>query len=278
MRGIVSFMLIVGLPLSGLAQSRLDSHVGNELLVHYVALRGDMKLDLNRRAQLTSEYTRCAEINQKLGREVAPLPAGGIPAVTLHQDFDLYYGEGQSLTEIRGVLYSIDRSDCKLVRRDMHELKIYKGSARCDVDLIKNEKSGFCNDGRVGSKPAFDRSKVPPHMQHLVDEQIARLQREAPARRNIAAPISGSGKMKNVAGLRCEVYAVPGGEKCIARPADSRFDLTDGPLNAGMPGLLLELDDPTYSLRATDIKLNLGARRSFFTPPASARNPGSGAS
>ncbi|MHB1232073.1 MAG: hypothetical protein ACYCZQ_05765 [Burkholderiales bacterium] len=275
---------------AGLAMASLDVHAawhdehpGAELQVHFVHLTGYAGDNAVNRRNLLDEHKACVDLNRSLGRPARPLPPDGIPANAHPEDVEIYYSPNRTLTVTKGTLYKINFDTCALTAFPHHRLELHSAIGRCDIDLIQREARGVCDD-RAHARapnttlahlaptevPPVDLDKVPPAMRAQVAAQLERLKNLPQGPKNLyGAALVATGAYKDIAGYRCESYRADAlkSERCIAHP-HSPFPIPAASFNAGIPGLLLDMENTGWTLRAQEVRMNIWVSKDLFVVPA----------
>jgi hypothetical protein len=258
-----------------------DEHPGNGVRAHHVRLSGHSADNERARQYMHKERQACAEVNGALGRPVASLPVGGIPAILDRQDVDIYYTAGRTATVSAGRQYFLDPGNCGIEAVDHRTLRLFGDDvgASCTIDLIKRRADGACLPARgkgtrqdAAASPGVDLSKVPPYLRddaRRALEQISRQKRPAPV-----DSLPATGEFRTIAGFKCRVHrhaSLPL-EKCIAHP-ESAFPIPPASFHAGLPGILLymTLGDRVPTITASEVRLDIGLSADAFAVPADIR-------
>lgn len=222
------------------------SAVGSEIRGHSVRLTGEALDNDKQRALLQQQHDGCADINPRLGHSVQPLPAGGIPKVVHGYDIEIYYAPGQTMTVQRGVLYSIDPSNCALAHHEHHMLKLATTDGKCEVDLLKRQAYGACRS--IARKPSQASPRIVSN----------------------PSMFAATGQRRDIAGHTCEIYrqsTLPDDEKCVVR-TQSGFPIVPASLHLGISGVLLSLKSANMRLSAVEVRLNATIDQKRFELPS----------
>lgn len=279
---ILLLLIAMPFPASSLQAAWHDEHRGTAIRAHHVHLSGHGGDNARQRRLLAEAYSACADTNPRLGLPVQALPTGGIPAIVSSHEIDIYYAPGRTLTIRKGTLQHLDHNNCAVVAQEHSWLEIESSQGKCEIDLIRQRTRGPCTTHATESGPArgraerrIDLSKVPEHLRAQVSGEVLRLRRGRPEAAPGGSALSATGLTRTIAGQRCEVYgnAALASEVCIARP-ESRFPIPAAPLNAGIPGLLLDASTPALTITSQQVTLDLGLCGDAFDIPPDIRHGG----
>lgn len=284
----IKFNIVMGL-FFGLAlmqqvaqASWYDEHPGSDLTVHFVHLTGFGGDNALNRRNLSIEYLACVDRHEAFGKPTNPLPPGGIPPVITSQDIEIYYSPNRVLSVKQSTVYVIDQTACELQAKSKRMLLLNSAIGQCDINLNTKEAVGVCDESAhehapnstlaklaPTKAPVVDLSKLPPQIRAQVAAQINQLKQlpQGPGGANGTSLLS-KGTYKNIANFRCETYRANAlkSELCIAHPK-SLFPIPAAPLNGGIPGLLLEVDNPALTLHAKEVKMDIAVSKYIFSIP-----------
>ena len=226
---------------------------GPQLPVHYVHLTGHGGDNDANRANLLARQHACVDMMKVLGKSVKSMSADELPAVISVHDIEIYYAAQRTLTVSQGTLFDINRDDCTVLPVPHHIVHFAWTAGRCDVDLIRKLARGSCDVASLAGGP------LPG----------AAVQPRRPAR---ALDVPG----RVVAGVSCQDHRLPlGDEVCVAEPdakdAPNPYPIPPAPLNAGVPGILVEARTRALTLRAREVRLNISVSNQMFALPPGIR-------
>ena len=259
-----------------------DEHPGLDLSVHYVHLTGHDGDNVVNRRNLLADHQACVDQHTAFGQPASPLPPSGIPPVIVAEDIEIYYASNRVLTVSQSTIYFIDQADCALKAKSKRMLKWNSVIGRCDIDLSTKKAIGACDEKAQeqapnstmakiapAKLPAVDLNKLSPQVRAQVAAQLDRLNRlpQGPAGLYGAALLP-TGGYKTIVHYQCTSYRADAlrAELCIAHPQSS-FPIPAAPLNAGIPGLLLDADTPALTLHAQEVRMDMAVSKAIFAIP-----------
>lgn len=277
--GIVAGLIMTA---QGAYAARNNEYPGSDVQVHYVHLTGHAGDNAVHRSILSAEHGACALALEVRGQSARALAPDAIPQIVYPQDIEIYYASNRILTVSKGVVYSIDPATCALTSKSRPILRLRSAAGLCEIDLNAKEARGVCDETAherapnstfqhmaPTQAPAIDLNKVPPQVRAQVAAQIERLkQLPKGAGGQNAAALLPTGGYKTIAGYKCKSYRADAllNEVCIAHPP-SPFPIPAAPLNGGIPGLLLDMDSPSLTLHAQEVRMGISVSRDMFAIP-----------
>lgn len=251
-----------------------NEHPGSDVQVHYVHLTGYGDTEIGNEAayqRLTKTHQSCITFNQQKGLPYINLPPSGIPKIVKPEDLEIYYSSNRSLTVMRHTDHNIDPVSCELKVSYVHKMELVSAIGRCTIDLLRKTAVGVCDDQMHARAPDSSRSKIPPDTLSAMDlkKLTPQLRAEVIARyeqvKKTSMVLAGE---KKILGYVCEIRRTESlkTESCVSHPPGS-FLIPASFYNGGIPGLLLELNNPGHSLLAQEVKTSLGVAKSIFEIP-----------
>lgn len=225
-----------------------DQVPGSDVPVHYVHLTGhggDNEINLK---NLKETYQACVTTHMALSKPYQPQRADAMPPIVAVIDAEIYYAANRTLTVQHGVLHSINPENCGVEATHHHVTRLQSSIGRCDMDMVKKETKGICDADAHAKAPyrVVSRPGLP----------------------------DAAGETQLVLNTRCQMHRNPlvAAELCVANPASGQ-DLSPYPipashLNAGIPGVLMEVKSPALTLTAQQIHWNMAVSAKLFGVPA----------
>ncbi|MGQ0709915.1 MAG: hypothetical protein ACT4NV_09210 [Rhodoferax sp.] len=234
-------------PTAALAEERQEE----KQVAHYVRLLGHSGNSERERLSLLEMHKSCSLLR---GTAATPLPPEGVPAIPQPVEIEIYYGPDRTLTINRGKIHAVRMEDCSLVEIPHHFRELHTRNEACSIDMLKEEARGIC-DGNGEKLNGSSAMRIRPRLQAI----------PAPMR-------SKTEDSKIIAGHRCDIYhnKLIGYKFCMANPKTA-FEIPVAPLNGGIPGILLEANNPVMTLQAEEVALEMQVSSELFRIPPGVR-------
>lgn len=266
--------------------------IGSGVPAQYVRLTGYGGNNAVNVQNLKTAREACVKLNHDLGKPSQELNAGGYPEQATVIEIEIYYSVNRTLDVFQSVHHSIDISTCGLTATKASTLTLRSGAGKCDVDLVKKVARGNCDaqahanaaawKGDISRQiPVVNMDKVPPNMRDQVLATLQQLQKPDPQSATPKGLSRLANGTKTILDTTCQIYRHEqlDHEVCVAalNPNDKTlnpYPIPASPLNAAIPGVLLESKSAALTITAQQVRWNLSVSPGLFSlpPGVTARN------
>lgn len=243
--------------------------------VHFVRLQGHLE-------STEANEARLMELKRQVNSCAARMRSNGMPskepsawpdyAVSLRED--VYMGPNRTIRYSHGIAYALDSRDCSLLESATAQAQLVSARGVCQIDLASKTARGVCDMTGHADAPKAASSNADSERDAAQIEKLRRGRQAAAlaiALRAMADQTrTGTGVMKLVLGIRCEIWNQPpqlegGGTFCVA--SGGSFPASPGSHHGGQTGLILESRAPhSYNLTAVEARLDADVSASIFMP------------